>query len=188
MTYMTADARYGPYGFGEEKEEYTRSKVDWDNVDWGKLQNECFERNRKRFPKAAETFNDTRIEHRFSYKNESTIPEVRHWHEFEASRRTAIVVRTWRGYDYLPEDMHHIRSLITETSLRGGGDYQVILLVDMKDWNGEENDYANQIFSSPEAYQQGIKDAGVPKEFESIAVLWDYNLLRDWYPLVEEHR
>ncbi|KAK3987317.1 hypothetical protein QBC44DRAFT_121177 [Cladorrhinum sp. PSN332] len=188
MTYMTADDRYGPYGLGEEKEDYKRSKVDWEKVDWGKLQNECFERNRKRFPKSADTFNDTRIEHRFTYKNVSSIPEVRHWHEFEPSRRTAIVVRTWRGYEYLPEDMHHIRSLIAETSLRGGGDYQVILLVDMKDWDGEANEYDNEIFSSPEAYQQGIKDAGVPEEFESITVLWDYRLLRDWYPLVPEHR
>lgn len=184
LTYMTADSRYGPYGFGEEKEDYKRQKVEWDNVDWGKLQNDCFARNRQRFPEAAEPLNDTRTTTRFGYRKDSPFPEVRHWHEFEPTRRTAIVVRVWKGYEYMPEDLYYIRSLIAETSLKSGGEYQVILLVDMKDYEG----YEPEIFASREAYEQGLKDAGVPPEFLSISILWDNRLLNSWYPDVPEHR
>lgn len=184
LTIMTAEQRYGPYGFGEERDDYRRSRVKWDDVDWGQLQNDCFQTNRDRFPKYARALEDTRKAVRFGFRNVTKIPEVRHWHEFEPTRRTALVVRTWRGYKYLPEDMHYLRSLVAETSLKTGGEYQVILLVDMKDYDG----YENNIFSSAEAYQRGLEDAGVPPEFQSMAILWDERLLKSWYPLIGEHR
>ncbi|KAL2021862.1 hypothetical protein VTK56DRAFT_6457 [Thermocarpiscus australiensis] len=184
LTLMTAESRYGPYGFGEEKDDYKRQKVEWDKIDWGKLQNDCFERNRARFPRWAKPLEDTRNTTRFTYREASPIPMIRHWYEFNSTRRTAIVVRVWRGYKYMPEDMHYLRSLITETTLRSGGEYQVILLVDMKDYDG----YKPEIFASKEAYEQGLKDAGVPPEFQSIAILWDNRLLESWYPEVKEHR
>ncbi|KAH6623108.1 hypothetical protein F5144DRAFT_496876 [Chaetomium tenue] len=185
LTMMSVRQRYGPYGFGDNRSDYKRQKVDWDQVDWGQLQNDCFQRNRDRFPMAATRFEDTRItKPRFSFRESTKIPPVRHWHEFEASRRTAIVVRAWRGYDYLPEDMYYLRSLVAETALKTGGEYQVFLLVDMKDYEGYEND----IFSSDDAYAQGLEDAGVPPEFQSITLLWSVRLLEDWYPMIEEHR
>jgi hypothetical protein len=185
---MTADQRYGPYGFGEDREDYRRQKVEWKRLDWGRLQNECFERNRHRFPSSAAPFDDPRgpASPRFAPRGsrKPRQPEVRHWHEFEPSRRTAIVIRTWRGYDYRPEDKYYLRSLITEAALRSGGEYQVILLVDMKDYDG----YTTDIWASDEAYQQGLRDAGIPTEFQSLAVLWDERLLKSWYPLIEEHK
>ncbi|KAG7284987.1 hypothetical protein NEMBOFW57_009605 [Staphylotrichum longicolle] len=185
LTMMSADQRYGPYGFREDDEDYDRQKVDWNNVDWGQLQNDCFERNRHRFPLSAARFDDTRTtKPRFTFRHFAKIPEVRHWHEFEPSRRTAIVVRTWRGFDYRPEDLYYLRSLVAETALKGGGEYQVILLVDMKDYDG----YENNIFASEEAYKKGLEDAGIPREFQSIALLWDNRLLESWYPEIEEHR
>lgn len=183
---MSVRARYGPYGFGEEREDYKRQKVDWDKVDWGQLQNECFERNKHRFPAAATGFEDTRTATpRFALRHLAKVPEIRHWHEFEPSRRTAVVVRTWRGYQYMPEDMYYLRSLVAETALKTGGEYQVILLVDMKDGEGGR-DY--NVFASEEAYKKGLEDAGVPSEFQSIALLWDMRLLESWYPDIEEHR
>jgi hypothetical protein len=182
---MTAEQRFGPYGFGEDRDNYKRQRVDWQQVDWGQLQNDCFEKNRQRFPLSAARFDDTRTaKPRFSFRDFAKIPTVRHWHEFEPSRRTAIVVRTWRGYDYQPEDLYYLRSLVTEAALRNGAEYQVILLVDMKDYEG----YDNNIFASDEAYQKGLADAGVPQEFQSIALLWDERLLKSWYPLIDEHR
>ncbi|KAL2266785.1 hypothetical protein VTJ83DRAFT_6137 [Remersonia thermophila] len=185
LTVMSVKRRYAPYGYGEDRDDYNRQKVDWDAVDWGQLQNDCFQRNRHRFPASAVPFNDTRsVPPRFAYRGGATVPEVRHWHEFEPSRRTALVVRTWRGYQYLPEDMYYLRSLVAEAALKFGGEYQVILLVDMKDTEGYDND----IFASSEAYRQGLDDAGVPPEFRSIALLWSTKLLESWYPKVGEHR
>jgi len=178
---MTVEGRYAPYGYGEEKDSYNRSRVDWDKVDWGKLQNDCFARNRDRFPSPAKSLDDTRNTVRINFRNESRIPEVRQWHEFNSTQRTAIVVRAWKGYEYGSEDRHYLRSLITETVLKTGGEYQVILLVDMRE--SLEN-----IFASEDGYKQGFENSGVPPEFESITVLWDEHLLRSWYPRIEEHR
>lgn len=158
--------------------------MDWNKVNWAKLQNDCFERNRHRFPDSATPFDDTRITPpRFALRKASKIPPVRHWYEFQPTRRTAVVVRAWRGYEYLPEDLHNLRSLIVETALRTGGEYQVILLVDMKDYEGYDND----IFASDEAYRNGMRDAGVPPEFQSMTLLWTNRLLDSWYPQVKEH-
>ncbi|KAK1833387.1 hypothetical protein QBC39DRAFT_254628 [Podospora conica] len=181
MTWTTAEERYAAYGYGEKRESYNRTKVQWDTVDWGALQNECFERNEQRFPSAAKKFDDPLDVLRLGFRNRTRIPEVRHWHEFNQTRRTALVVRSWRGYNFQPEDMYYLRSLITETSLHSGGEYQVILLVDMRE--SPEN-----IFASKDAYEKGLHAAGIPAEFRSIAVLWDEHLLKSWYRDIDEHR
>ncbi|KAK3317273.1 hypothetical protein B0T19DRAFT_288775 [Cercophora scortea] len=182
QTWMTPDGRYGPYGYGEHNATtYNRSRVDWDRVDWGQLQNECFDRNAHRFPEAATRFDDMTKQSRLTIRNDTRLPYVRHWHEFKATRRTAIVVRAWHGYDYKAEDMHSLRSLIVETSLRTGGEYQVILLVDMKKHN-------QTIFRSAEGYEAALIDAGVPPELRSIAIMWDDSMLETWYPDIYEHR
>lgn len=156
----------------------SRSKVDWDKVDWGRLQNQCFEQNQQRFPTSAAGFTN---EMRFGLRENAKVPTVRKWDEFTNSRRTAIVVRAYQGYRYKPEDMFSLRSLIAEASLRTGGEYTVVLLVDIK---GKESN----IFESKESYWKAFEDAKIPKEFQSIAILWDENLLRNWYPKVLEHR
>ncbi|EGO55223.1 hypothetical protein NEUTE1DRAFT_123696 [Neurospora tetrasperma FGSC 2508] len=181
QTWMTIDGRYGPYGYGEEDKSYNRSKVDWNKINWGKLQNECFERNRHRFPTSAIPFDNTLQMVRLGYRNVTRIPETRQWHEFKNTRRTAIVVRAWRGYDWKAEDMQNLRSLIVEASLRTGGEYQVVLLVDMKD-------YQPYIFASDENYEKALSELGIPAEFREIAVLWDDRLLESWYPDIAEHR
>lgn len=175
---MTADGRYGPYGYGEDDEGYNRSKVDWDNVDWKTLQNQCFGLNKQRFPEgAAEFANDKR----FALRADSKLPKVRTWDEFSRTRRTAIVVRAYTGYTYKPEDMFNLRSLIVETSLRTGGEYTVVLLVNIR---GKESN----IFESEESYAKAFEDANIPKEFQSIALLWDESFLRSWYPKILEYR
>lgn len=180
-TWTTAEDRYAAYGYGEKRESYNRTKVQWDKVDWGALQNECFERNEQRFPSAARRFDDPVDDLRLGFRDRTSIPVVRHWHEFNQTQRTALVVRSWRGYNFQPEDMYYLRSLITETALHSGGEYQVILLVDMRE--SPEN-----IFSSRAAYEMGLDAAGIPAELRSIAVLWDENLLKSWYRDIDEHR
>ncbi|KAK0630473.1 hypothetical protein B0T17DRAFT_490451 [Bombardia bombarda] len=173
--------RYAPYGYGEDDEGYNRTRVDWDRIDWGKLQNECFDRNAHRFPTEAKPFDNMVDAHRLDFRNRTMIPEIRQWHDFNSTRRTAVVLRVWRGYEYKVEDMHYIRSLIVETALRTGGEYQVILLVDMKE-------YDRHIYDSTDTYQEALRNSSVPPELRSIAILWDDRLLENWYPAVNEHR
>ncbi|KAL1845333.1 hypothetical protein VTK73DRAFT_658 [Phialemonium thermophilum] len=177
-TWMTPEDRYGPYGYGEEDDDYGRERVSWDAVNWARLQNSCFDRNEARFPAAARWFTN---EPRFALRGDSRLPLVRTWDEFNATRRTAIVVRTYNGYRYKPEDMHNLRALVTEASLRTGGEYAVVLLVNIR---GPESN----VTRSREAYDEAFRKADIPPEFRSIAILWDESLLRSWYPKVEEYR
>jgi hypothetical protein len=186
-SWLTAAERYGPYGLGEEGENYNRSRVDWSTINWADLQNACAVSNNKRLPDAY-TFDHGRP--RFSYR-------VRSWPEKwllssftrqkiddprpagKTFHRSAIVIRSWSTYDYTPEDMWNLRSLVAETSLATGGEYAVFLLVDVKDKQAE-------IHKSSEAYDRVLRES-VPPEFQDIAVLFDDSLLESWYPDVGEH-
>ena len=78
--------------------------------------------------------------------------------------RTALLLRSFSGKNYTDNDKQVIRSLITELSLRSGGEFEVFLFVHIKD-------NEQQIWSKG-AYQKAI-DEHVPEEFRSIAVLWN---------------
>merc|ERR1712093_712068 len=47
--------------------------------------------------------------------------------------RNALVIRTWDTFEYREEDILHLRALISELSLGSGGEYDVHLLVQVKD-------------------------------------------------------
>lgn len=180
MSWMTAAGRYGAYGYGEDKPGYNRSRVNWDKVDWGDLQNACLDRNKHRF---SANIPSVAVAHRprFSWRNQTRLDPTPTWDAFPTSRRTAIVLRSYEGFGYKPEDMWNIRSLIAETALRTGGEYAVILLVNIQD-------SGRNIFASQENYDRAFEAANIPPELQSIAVLWDDHLLQSWYPRIEEHR
>lgn len=90
--------------------------------------------------------------------------------------RTAVLLRSFSGKTYTENDKQVIRSLITELSLRTGGEYEVVLFVHVKETDVD-------IFASDEAYNQAIEDH-VPAEFRSIAVLWNEPTLEDIYPML----
>lgn len=90
--------------------------------------------------------------------------------------RTAILIRTWEGYEYKENDIQAIRALVTETSLLTGGEYQVFLFVNIK--QREAN-----IYDDERIYQDLLKRT-VPKELRDIAILWTERVLEDWYPHV----
>ncbi|EQK98171.1 biotin synthase-like protein [Ophiocordyceps sinensis CO18] len=181
LTWTTADGRYGPYGFGQESEGYRREKVDWEKVDWGFLQDSCMWRNTPRFPRVAPSAQLNRAP-RFTWRNETSLSSTTMaWHDFNATRRTALVVRAYAGYHYKPEDLWNIRSLAVEAALQTGGEYAVMLLVHVQD--REPN-----IFHSRANYKAAFEAAGIPPELQSIALLWDDHLLESWYAAVGEHR
>ncbi|KAI9712732.1 MAG: hypothetical protein M1820_001354 [Bogoriella megaspora] len=176
-TWSTAVGRYGPYGFKQDTEENQRSVVEWPQIQWGVLQDRCLERNRARYPDAPNQVSRPRMKLRedgiFKIWNALRPRDSRY-----AKGRTAIVLRSWDTYIYQGEDYWNIRSLITETALATGGDYSVFLLVRVEDSE-------RRIFESDFNYQTAMMDL-VPLEFWSIAVLYDYNLLKSWYPDVLE--
>lgn len=107
--------RYGAYGFGEDEknvENWIRpTKVDWNNVDWGKLQKQCAADNADRFDAQSQG------------PNTQIAPEA----------RTAVLIRSYTGKEYSDNDIINIRAMVAELSLQSGGEYEVVLLTHVKD-------------------------------------------------------
>ncbi|KAI1760439.1 hypothetical protein GGR53DRAFT_509745 [Hypoxylon sp. FL1150] len=91
--------------------------------------------------------------------------------------RTAVLLRTYTGKLYSENDQQVIRSLITELSLRTGGQYQVFLFVHVKDT-------AYAIWDDEGTYQY-VLDKNVPPEFRDIAVLWNDEATQTMYPKID---
>ena len=73
----------------------------------------------------------------------------------------------------------YLRALIMELSLHSGGEYEVFLLVHVKD---DEL----PIFSDP-ATVEALRNA-IPEEFRNMALFFNTKMLEAWYPKIEEHR
>ncbi|CAF3445864.1 unnamed protein product [Fusarium graminearum] len=88
--------------------------------------------------------------------------------------RTAILLRSYTGKDYTENDKQTIRALVSELSLRTGGQYEVFLLVQVKDNN-------LRIFESEDVYQTVLSQS-VPPEFRSMTILWNDDIVWQLYP------
>ncbi|EKV12625.1 hypothetical protein PDIG_42260 [Penicillium digitatum PHI26] len=114
--------RYGAYGFAEDEknvENWIRpTKVDWNIVDWGKLQKQCAADNADRFDAQSQGLN---MHH---------APEA----------RTAVLIRSYTGKEFSDNDIINIRAMVSELSLQSGGEYEVVLLTHVKDDSIQLND------------------------------------------------
>ncbi|KAK6063898.1 hypothetical protein SCUP234_13220 [Seiridium cupressi] len=164
--------RMGPYGYSYDKSEGGLGlsknsahadtdkildlfdKVDYRKVNWGNAQRNCFEKNKQRFDPASKPTTDE--------PPKKQLP------------RTAFVLRTWTGYRYDDIQLLSLRAMINELSLKSGGEYDVHLLVHVKD-------ESIPIWASEEIYQE-VLQKNVPKEFWGIATLWSVPLMRLYYP------
>ncbi|KAA8564857.1 hypothetical protein MFRU_008g03010 [Monilinia fructicola] len=87
--------------------------------------------------------------------------------------RTAIILRSYSGKKWNENDKQNVRSLITELALRSGGEYEVFLLVHIRNSTiAIEND---------KDYIEALHE-NVPKEFYDIAVLWNEAYVQGFYP------
>ncbi|CAJ2512437.1 Uu.00g054520.m01.CDS01 [Anthostomella pinea] len=166
--------RFGPYGYsygraeeglglsnhlahsGADKIQDVIHKVDYRNVNWGKAQEICYEKNRKRF------------------ESEETTMEGTEGEKKKTLKRTAYVLRTWTGYKYSDIQLLSLRAMINELALKSGGEYDVHLLVHVKDDR-------IPIWASEEIYNKTLR-ANVPKELWDIATLWSEQMMRTYYP------
>lgn len=171
--------RLGPYGYGYNAQEgglglgmrseqggaediwRLQDKVDYREVDWGAAQEKCYDKNKARFKPAQETA---------TKKRQASSSAVQKKHV----ARNAYVLRTWTGFEYTAHEILTLRSMINELSLKSGGEYDVHLLLHVKD-------DTVPIWTSKEVYQRTIEE-NIPPEFWGITTLWSVQLMRMYYP------
>lgn len=136
-------AKYGPYGFDDEENHQVPGwerpiPVEWEEVNWGLLQQECLVNNYERYSfdnrvKATmrpSTAYPTHNEESFTSQpgrelsvrgqglaNGKLKPSNIESGMRAYQQRTAVLVRTWTGYSYTPNDVQAIRSMVAELSL-----------------------------------------------------------------------
>ncbi|KAH8601723.1 hypothetical protein B0O99DRAFT_562364 [Bisporella sp. PMI_857] len=207
------ESRLGAYGYTEGEAaqipahaKRVPKKIDWDSVNWGRLQEYCVARNADRYVQLEQKLpikDDITVSKsnppqsasgslkaRGAEGQNGTVPisngtitdeaEARKQglhglpqNDIKPKSRTAVLVRSWSRRNYTENDKQNIRALVTELSLRSGGEYQVYLLV------GVEEDLP--IWTNATVHQQVIQD-NVPKEFWNMTVLWDEKINKELYP------
>ncbi|KAK1977254.1 hypothetical protein LZ30DRAFT_601653 [Colletotrichum cereale] len=174
------ETRLGPYGYVPQLKANS-VPVDWDKVNWGILQEKCVEQNAARFsPGEPNRYIDT------IYSNDRNNLGRRTGKHDETSAggseatesRTAVLLRTFTGKRYTENDKQAIRSLISELSLRSGGEYQVFLLLHV-------HDRSVNLQGDKKAYQH-VLDEHVPLEFHGITKLWNDQMVWDIYTSLTE--
>jgi hypothetical protein len=93
--------------------------------------------------------------------------------QFVKEKRSAILLRSYTGKVYSKNDKETIRAMISELSLKTGGEFEVFLLVQVKD---------NKLkpFDDPEVYRN-VLQKHIPAEFHDITVLWNDQQVWDIY-------
>ncbi|PTB69771.1 hypothetical protein BBK36DRAFT_1188433 [Trichoderma citrinoviride] len=93
--------------------------------------------------------------------------------KYVKEKRSAILLRSYTGKVYTENDKQTIRAMISELSLKSGGEMEVFLLVQVKD---------NKLnpFDDDEVYQD-ILTKHIPPEFHGITVLWNDQQVWDIY-------
>lgn len=193
------ETRLGQYGLENTLGENGES-MDWDNVNWGELQENCVNNNRARFD--LEGVPNEFLPHpESSQPVESRVPELNAQSQSrqnpsqeelkrrgrkpgergqskgaqiaKSEPRTALLLRSYSGKQYNDNDKQVIRSLVTELNLRTGGEYQVFLLVHTK--------LPYDIWANEGTYQFAV-ESEVPPEFWDMTILWNDDAVRGMYP------
>lgn len=93
--------------------------------------------------------------------------------DFKKEKRSAVLLRAYTGKEYTENDKQVIRAMVNELSLKSGGEFEVYLLVHVKD-------ETLRIFDDPETYQAVLHD-NIPPEFHGMTVLWNDKVVWDIY-------
>jgi hypothetical protein len=166
--------RYGPYGLGYRlanggtsvgmDTESSGSETVWEqsgqinysNMDWGGAQERCSDANSRRFrqvdPETEELEKGTE----------------------EKKSRQAIVIRLYTGFKWTYLSVLNFRALVSEVSLKSGGEYTVHFLMHVRD-------DTTPIWSDDVTVQR-VLDGNVPPEFQSMVTLWSEAQMRLFYP------
>lgn len=169
--------RYGPYGLGYSKMEggagvgaETESsgtdeiwsetgQINYSKVDWGQAQERCVAANNHRF-----------------LEPDKLTQELPTGQDRPRDKlgRMAVVVRCYQGFKWTSLAILNFRAMITELSLRSGGEYSVHLLLHIHDT--DEPIWADDLTV------QRLLDSHIPTEFHSLVTLWSEPQMRLFYP------
>ncbi|KAJ5280883.1 hypothetical protein N7478_006255 [Penicillium angulare] len=181
-------SRFGAYGYDDDNDAeipgFIRPEpVNWFEVDWYKLQASCYEKNADRYQPST-ALNESRerplsFELRepprkgFESENQSDRSKKKQYHP-----RSAVLIRSWNNMIWTTNHRQYLRALIMELSLHSGAEYEVFLLVHVRD-----NDLP--IFSDRKTIER-LRNL-IPEEFRNMALFFNNKLLEAWYPKIEEH-
>ncbi|KGO69697.1 Protein of unknown function DUF3405 [Penicillium italicum] len=178
-------SRLGAYGY-ESNTTYTASasRVNWNETNWGSLQSQCFERNVGRYlpseTNSAPIKLTLPVHSRFAERTLTREQPISSPHSLQYKPRSAIILRAWHDIEWTENLKQTVRSLVMELSLHSGGEYEVFLLVHVKD-------ESIPIYSDDAEVVKQVKAQFIPHEFHDMAVLFNEKTLESWYPRVEEH-
>jgi uncharacterized protein DUF3405 len=159
--------KLGPYGFGYDKKSggsgagmegdregtdavwSDSGKVDFRSVNWAEAQERCLSANQHLFQNVP-----SQIPSNFTFTKRDTV----------LLSKKAVIIRTWNDYNYDDEDIFFLRSLISELSLKTGGEYTVHFLVHVKNHNVP-------IWADEFIYNEVLKQS-LPSEFQGLGSLW----------------
>lgn len=163
--------------------QYSESAIEWDTIDWGELQQECLYANRQRFDLQgspneflsqydpdSSTGHKDRIRERRQRRNDHERPQLK------VEPRTALLLRSYTGKEYSDNDRQVIRAFVAELSLRTGGEYQVILFVQVRESSYNITD---------ETTYRAILEEQIPREFHNMTVLWNDAAVHSLYPRLD---
>ena len=80
--------------------------------------------------------------------------------------------------EYTEDALYYIRSIIIELSLLYGAEYYLIQLVDAKD--------TELPHPTDKAGLENLKKS-LPQELQDLAVFFNAEILKDWYPKIDVH-
>lgn len=195
--------RYGPYGMGYSREEggigqgldteregmeavwsTGVGKIDYTNVDWAAAQKRCYEANKERFLDVPENVhgateypkvkNAKRDVSETAEANTTTEDSAKATSGLEKLQRTAIVVRCYAGFKWTPHAVLNFRALVAELSLQSGGEYDIHILLHVRD-------ESLPVWADAETADQFIAD-NIPAEFRGLVSTWSVAQMRVLYP------
>jgi hypothetical protein len=137
-------------------------------VNWGQLQQECVHANAGRFNTTAPN-EGSGLAAWFQHKAK---PANLLNQEIKPETRTAILIRSYTDKVYSENDKQVIRSMVQELSLQSGGEYEVFLLVHVKD--------DNVPIHQKEIYEKVLND-NIPQEFWNMTILWSMPMVSERY-------
>ncbi|KJZ79597.1 hypothetical protein HIM_01066 [Hirsutella minnesotensis 3608] len=205
------DTRLGAYGLSQQYKKVGGEfrPIEWDNVNWGDLQQRCLKSNAARFDMNRSKKNEflgaytqeasaaaagqneaARLqpgEHGEVRRRDASTQHIStgstttaQTKQVALEKRTAILLRSYTGKTYTENDKQVIRALISELNLKTGGEYEVFLLVHSKD-------PGRRIFDDHETYQAVLNES-VPPEFRGITVLWNDEQMTNIYTELKDEQ